>query len=234
MGTLVLGLWDPLIYPVQYLLLLLYWILLEFYCDQRGIILHLECVPLCVFWCILDRICSVPRRSPIPFFYHMCIPIFVPPCFFVYYSLSDWGCDGCLVEILKTPMPLVMKFTGLIFLSSIGSIWFGFSWLGGSICALGKIFQRHLVPQWSDSSTFGWLALMHLSCEFVGGPIWMLLIVVCQNIWAPLKLCCQANVLLVRIHCWLIHYLIFVATYNLFSFYVLKGFSDYCVGFITI
>ena len=142
--------------------------------------------------------------SQIPFLYTMRFPRFVFPRFFVYYELSAWVCERCLFEI-RTLLQCHLCWDfgcDISVLNRFNVIW----------ACLRKHWEKFPAPdfpQWSDSSTCGWLSPLNLSYACVGETIGMLLIVFCQNILVPVKIHCPANVLLVWIHCCLIHHAIF-------------------------
>ena len=159
-----------------------YWLGIHgIYCPQRKIhciwnILHSGFVYV---YCISSVLFH--EWSQIIYLYPMWAPRSSLPHFLVYYYLIVWVWEWYFVEIKNPPNPLVLKVLGLILMYSIGSMWFGLAWGGGTIGALGKIFQHNIVPQWSGFYSCGWLDPLYLSCACVGEPIGMLLIVVCQK-----------------------------------------------------
>ena len=159
---------------------------------------------------------------------------FCCPIFYCITTLLPWGTRYVLFKSKYPPNANFYESFGfdISILNRFNFIW---DWLRRPHHRWnGKISQHHIVQQWSYSYMCGWIDMLHLSCAYVGEPIVMLLIIFCEKFWVPLNLLCTANVLMVWIHCSLIHHELFLGTYDLFSCYVLKGFSDDWVVFITI
>ena len=84
------------------------------------------------------------------------------------------------------PLPFVLKVLGLIFLASIGWMWFVIVWGVGTIGVLGIFFLHHRVLQWSDfSRMYGSLCCIYtvyvwgdqLQCD------WLLSVKVFECLW---------------------------------------------------